>query len=347
MSRSARHNQLRRGAALVCCALAALCVGIAFVASPAPTRAAVPAVSDADKKAANAHFDKAKAFYDQKKYAEAQAENDQALKLDPVNVNAVLLQGLLKNALSGAATAATDSGTGGGPVKIPLLTPAQINVIKVLELGPADTRVVGRIDPKVLEDFWQNIIVKDVTAVSTKAVHDAFVNSANFVGQVRRIRESRDPKYIEQISLTTDPATFVAYRANVQTFVLQNCATAECHSERGQGGNFRLFNPASSSEQQYTNFYILLQYANADGQMIDRANPDKSLIFQYALPWANASAKHPKVDVRKLSGPNDARIRALAVWMNALAFPKPNYLINYAVPGAPPPASHPTTAPTD
>ena len=129
--------------------------------------------------------------------------------------------------------------------------------------------------------------------------------------------------------------------------MLQNCATAECHASTSkQAGNFRLVNPASTPEQQYTNFYILAMYSNRDGKMIDRDNPEKSLLLQYSLPYANAGTKHPKIDVRRISGVNDPRLRAMNDWIKALAFPKPSYGIAYEVAGAAPATtSAPATRP--
>ena len=62
---------------------------------------------------------------------------------------------------------------------------------------------------------------------------------------------------------------------NVQTFVLQNCATSECHAAEkpGAGGNFRLIslsgglNNPTAEQQLYTNFYIMAMYANKDGKI--------------------------------------------------------------------------------
>jgi hypothetical protein len=208
-------------------------------------------------------------------------------------------------------------------------------MIRLLELGPADGRILGKIDPKVVEDFWQNVVMKDEGADKSKAAHDAFVNPNNFAGQVRRMREAHDMKYLQQITLNTDPVTFVAYRNNIQTFVQQNCATLECHGgERAPGGNFRLLNPATTVEQQYTNFYILSMYANGEGKMVDRVNSDKSLLIQYGLPWANAAVKHPKVEARKFAGVGDVRIRTILGWINALGMAQPEYGISYYVPGA-------------
>jgi len=353
----------RRAALLGIGGACALGIGAALAAAPAgagrgpagsapATRAA--AASPSDKAAAAAEFDKASALYQQKKYAEAQVENEKALQLDPTNTDALLLRGVLKTYLAGGGV--TPATTQGGVMavggKIPLLTAQQISLVRLMELGAADNRVVGRIDPKVLDDFWQNVVLKDESADKSPAARSQFINPANISGQVRRIRDSRDMKYMEQITLNTDPATFVAYRSNVQTYVLQNCATADCHGgEKAPGGNFRLLNPATTVEQQYTDFYILSMYANADGKMVDRANPDKSLLIQYGLPWANAASRHPKVEARRLSGPTDGRIRTMLDWINSLGIARPNYGISYDVPGAaaaapkPAPASAPASAP--
>jgi tetratricopeptide (TPR) repeat protein len=335
---SSSLTRFRRRTAFACFVLAALSFGIAFAAAPATaTRpASRPAISAADKAAAEAQYDKANALYQQGKYAEAQVENEKALKLDPANFNALLMRRVLEGKLSNLTPAGGESQPAAVAAqgKISLLTTQQVSMIRLMELGSADTRITGRIDPKVLEDFWQNVILKDDRQMATRAAHDAFINPANFPAQVRRIRESREVKYMEQITLNTDPAAFDVYRRNVQTFVLSNCATAECHSETGQGGNFRLVNPARSTEQQYTDFYILNQYANADGKMIDRATAEKSLLVQYSLPWANASAKHPKIDIRRLSGPRDSRLSPILDWINSLGFTKPDYHIDYPVPGA-------------
>ena len=360
MNKSSGFGQagLRRRAWLLgVCGTCALGLGAALAAAPAgagrgpaatASAPATRAVSPADKAAAVAEYDNAYALYEQQKYAAAQVENDKALQLDPTNTYAIMMRGVLQRYLAGGGAANTPTGIVAVGGKIPLLTAQQISLIRLAELGPADTRVVGRIDPKTLEDFWQNVVLKDDSADKSPGAKNQFINPANFTAQVRRIRDSRDMKYLEQITLTTDPATFVAYRNNVQTFVLQNCATAECHGgDKAPGGNFRLVNPATTVEQQYTNFYVLSMYGNADGKMVDRANPDKSLVVQYGLPWATAALKHPKVEARKLTGLTDPRIRTMMEWINSLGISRPNYGISYEVPGgaAVVTTSKPATAP--
>jgi hypothetical protein len=208
-------------------------------------------------------------------------------------------------------------------------------MIRLMELGPDDAKVTGRVDPKTLEDFWQNVVIKDPMVDSSKATHDAFINPARFPIQARQIRDDNEAKYMEGVTLTSDPVTILNFKLNVHTYVLQNCATSECHGGE-KGGNFRLVNPASSSEQMYTNYYIMAMYSNAEGFVIDRANPEKSLLLQYGLPWAVATIKHPKVEVRKLTGLSDPRYLKMLDWVKSLGLTRPNYHVSYELPGMAP-----------
>jgi hypothetical protein len=335
----------------------ALGVALAGVCGGAATTQGAAAVSQANKAAAEAQFDKANALYKQDKYAEAQVENDKALKLDPTNTNAQLMKRVLEAKVGAGSLGATSQGEGtvaAAGERVPTLTPQQITVVKLMELGARDRAVSGRVEPKVLEDFWQNVVLKDPIADKTPAAKTAFMNPGNLAGQLQRIRETPSSKYKEQVTITSEPAAYLAYKNNVQTFVLTNCATGECHGERAPAaasGNFRLANPANAAAEAYTNFYILSQYANKDGQMVDRVNPEKSLLVQYAQPWAVAAVKHPKVDVKKVAGPNDARLRPIVEWIRGINFPKPVYGISYNVPGmelaatASAPASAPASGP--
>lgn len=355
-----RECGLGRRAVLACVAAwCALGVGAVLAAAPSGGRgaaASAPAtrgVTAVDRKAAEDQFDKANALYKQGRFNEAQAENEKALGLDPVNTNALLMRQVLegKIAESGGGSGA-GRGTGGGsattPGKVNLLAAQQVSQIRAMEAGLND-RLTGKFDPKVLEDFWSSVMLKDPLEDKSKGAHDRFVSAANFLQQLARIKQANENKYLQGATITTDPAVLKAFTAGggVNTFVLQNCATAECHaSSSKQAGNFRLINPTTNAEAQYTNFYILSMYSNADGKMIDRDNPEKSLLLQYSLPYAAATARHPKSDVRRLTGLNDARLRSMNDWIKSLAFPKPNYGIVYEVPGmSATPASAPSTRP--
>ena len=320
-------------------------LGLGVMLGAAPARpAGAPATAGVNKAGADAQFEKAKALYDDGKYAEAQVENDKALAMDPGNTSALLLKRVLGTKVTAtgepAATMATSTGPAG---RMALLNTQQISLIRLMELGPDDRRITGTVDRKTLDDLWDYLTAKDPTIDKSRATHDAFVAPANFPAQVRKIRESNDSKFMEKVLLTNDPAVLLTYRNTINTFVLQNCATSECHGG-AKGGALRLVSPGTAAEQQYTNFYILTQYTNAEGRMIDRDNPDQSLLVQYALPWANAAFKHPKAEVKKLTGPQDNRMRVITDWVKSLAFPKPNYQITFELPRASRPAMAPVAA---
>jgi hypothetical protein len=332
----------------------AMGIGVALAAAPGRGGAATPA--GVNKAGADAQVQKAKALYDQARaaedsnnngeaqrlYAQAQAENEKALALDPSNETALLLKKVIVAKMSAAPETGTTTKATGPAGRVPLLTAQQVSMIRLIELSPDDARITGRVDPKILEDFWQNVVKADTTNDTSKATHDRFVNPQNFPIQARRIRDDNEQKYMEGVTITSDPATIATFKTSVLTYTLQSCATSDCHGG-DKAGNFKLINPATSAEQVYTDYYILTMYSNADGAMIDRQNSNNSLLVQYGLPWANAKIKHPKVDVRKLTGPNDARLVKIQAWMQNLGLTRPNYHISYEVPGVVP-ASAPASA---
>ena len=179
-------------------AVAFMGLGLALAATPAgrgaatastPARGTVP-----NKAAADAQFEKANVLYQAGKYAEAQVENERALALDPGNMQAQLMRQVLQSKLAGGEVPPTRTGgAGAAPGKIPLLTTQQVNLIRAMEATPND-RLTGRFDPKVLEDFWTNVVLKDQFEDKSRAAHDRFVNPNNFQGQLMGIRKSNELK---------------------------------------------------------------------------------------------------------------------------------------------------------
>jgi hypothetical protein len=347
----ARHGfagwSLKSRRRLIAGAVAISLAGVALGAATSPAGRATAARGTARPAAANAketartHYLKAKDLYDAGKYAEAQVENEKALALDPANVDATLMKKVLEGKVTGTAAAGGTSPVAAAAAgKSSVLSPGQISVIKVMELGRGDNPAAlrGRIDRPILEEFWNEVISRDASPGVDKSrqAHDAFLNPANFAAAVKRIRDSGIQKYIEAITITSEPAVIMAFRTGpqggggVHTYALQNCATSECHGGP-KGGNFRLV-AGNQPEHIYTNFYILNMYTNKDGQMINRDDPGKSLILQYSLPWSMATAKHPSVDIRKLPNPSDARYQSGEQWIRSLMIPKPNYGIAFEVP---------------
>jgi len=350
-------------------AMGAMGLGVAIAATPGrgPATARGPATNAAaNKAAAETEFNKAVVLFDQgraaedankaadaqKLYVQADAANEKALALDPSHTNALLLKNALAKKIAAVSeNATTQGGTAAGSGKMPILTAAQVSMIRLVELGPDDAKITGTIDRKTLDDYWTNVMKNETGVDTSQAAHDAFVAPQNFARQARRIQLTNEMKYMEKVTITSDPAVIKSFRtdSNAHNYVLQSCAAADCHGG-DKGGNFRLVNPATTNEQVYTNYYILQMYSNADGKMIDRANADKSLLVQYSLPWSAATIKHPKVDTKKLTGLNDPKLVKMVDWIHSLGLTRPNYRIAYevhtAAPATPPasasaPASQP------
>jgi hypothetical protein len=323
---------------------------------PAGPAAPTPAAGNRDQ--AIEAFQKARDLYNKERYAEAATENDRALKLDPKLDQALLLRDLIKRKMAEGPGGPTGPGdattTGPAPAadKVQLLKQSDIAILRVREWSSdADANLKGKIARDTLSKFWTDV-VKKKEPTATKEQENKFLAPTNFAEQVSRIREAGDTSYMEKVEFHGDPAALATYKRTVQRFVLENCATAQCHAG-DKAGNFRLIRPANANgvndQTTYTNFYILAMYSNKDGKMIDRDSPEKSLLLQYGTVKKNATAAHPgKPEVRYFTDKSDARFVAMTEWMKTLAFPRPNYGIVYELPGAAAavtPAVVPATAP--
>ena len=288
------------------------------------------------KEEAKAQYQKAKTLYDAGKYAEANVENEKALRLDPASVEANLLKRVLASYIDGSTPSVAATGAAPASGKPGLLNASQISLIRIAEMSRNEPNMKGKIERPVLQEFWDEVYTKDPLGDKSQRALNEFLNPANFAGQLRVFKDSNQQKFLERVSVTTDPAILAAFRTSAHPYLLTNCATSECHGGE-KGGNFRLVTSsggAATTEQIYTNFYIMSMYAGKDGKMFDRDSPEKSLIMQYSLPWSSAAIKHPKVDIRKIPNMQDNRYRGMYDWIRSLTIPRPNYGITFELPGA-------------
>ena len=304
--------------------------------------------------------------YDNRQYALARDALDAALKIDPNNRAAtdmldtvqrqVRLERNTGNSGAGSTTNASGqpaavpngaSGGGGAPAaeEAPqprqegekFLSPEQINTIRQSEWNRSDARVRARLKGDVKKRYI------DYAAANTRDF-----NAMNVIDQAWEILTKGTPEMRKDVEVLTDPAALMEFRRpNVQGKILAGCATAGCHGTGGAGG-FQLYSAGENEAVAYTNFYILQQYRkNIDGverKMIDRANPESSLLIQFGLPAELAETDHPAVG--NYSGifrnRSDPTYNAIVNWMGkSLALIEPNYEIEFK-----PPTTQPaTTAP--
>jgi hypothetical protein len=217
-----------------------------------------------------------------------------------------------------------------------VLNQQQISMIRLQELSNNEQNVRGKVPVKTLQIFWDQFVKAQVGADLSTTAYNNFINPLNFVEQVRAIKQANMPQLAQTIEITSDPADMMAFRNSVHPWILQNCATSACHGGE-KGGKFRLYRPPGQVNDAaiYTNFYILSMYQPADGgKLLDRDQPEKSDVLQYALPRVTAAKAHPgTMDVHKFGDANAVEYRNGVNWIKSLAFPQPDYGIVYELPG--------------
>jgi len=233
----------------------------------------------------------------------------------------------------------------------PPISEADIQRLRLMELlldGPAESVRVrferkGRQRPLAVEvleelrrrpDFrpeWERILTRGQP-------HD----------KLQLIVRATGAKYAERMSIETDPAAFATFRRRVLPLVNRGCARSGCHSGRS-AHRFRFPVGSQTGETYaYTTFVLLDQMRTADGPLINRANPEASILIQYMMPTADADHPHPPVGkgpklkpvIRNRYDENHATVLD---WINFLVVPRPEYGLEYVNPHA----SRPPAAPAD
>ena len=92
----------------------------------------------------------------------------------------------------------------------------------------------------------------------------------------------------------------------------------------------------NSHEEAYTNFYLLSQFSASELPMIDRHQPERSLLLQWGLP--RDSAVHPAPQVKGwrpyFSSLDDPNLERYVQWISSLYSPTPDYGIDFKLPSA-------------
>jgi tetratricopeptide (TPR) repeat protein len=232
---------------------------VLWAADATDSSSAPPAQASADQTAeARKHLAVAHDLFSQHKYQQAEEENNTALELDPNLADAHLMKQLIEPNLSGdtASGSATPTDAQGRT----FLTKAEINCVKLAEITPDDLATVrGSIPRKDLEDFWNDVVLKDPTQTNTTAEdRAAFFNTANFGNQIQLIQTEQANKYLDKINIINDPIAVLDYKRTIQPFVLQNCATSRCHGGKENNGGF--FYPHGGPDVNtafYTAYYVI------------------------------------------------------------------------------------------
>lgn len=238
--------------------------------------------------------------------------------------------------------------------EFPLLSPEQINLIRVYEIDLADPpRMVIQRD--TLVRFLDKYAGQKSVPVNREG-REAFLLLPT-TRKLEAMFEVQAREFYPEVKVQENPRAFRLFKQHVQgTWLTNNCATSQCHGGE-QAGRLWLTNRNSASDAAaYTNFLILDRFRLSDGlPLIDYTQPARSPVLQFALPRDQALMKHPEIQGLgrgrwrpAFSGDGDERFLAALDWINSMYRPRPTYPIDYQPPvpdtlgargpdGAPPP----------
>lgn len=299
--------------------------------------------------------------FNRHEYESAQVAINSALEIDPLNRDAREFESIINSQIQLEARAGTTrpaeaieeasdvSATTRPMRRYKGLNDDQANRIRQLELRADDT---------VRVQFRDNVRKRFVDSQPGMAYH-AFAARAD-VDQAMTIIAKGKPDMVDDVIIRNDPHSVQAFGRRIQTALVQGCASSNCHGGP-HAGQFRLLTGAPDASTMITNFYLVTQYAQKLEQekdnifsppslpLVDRGNATKSLLYQYSLPRARATHKHPAV--RGWDGlfrdDNDRLARDMVQWMDVdLARFKPDYGFTYVFHDPRSPTSEPSTEPS-
>lgn len=146
-------------------------------------------------------------------------------------------------------------------------------------------------------------------------------------------------EHADRIVIESDPGVFEDFRRRVLPMVSKGCARSGCHG----GTNARLFRfplgSVSSETYAYTSFVLLDELRTRHGPLLDRTNPEDSVLLDYLMPQERNPRAHPPVgrgpSFKAVIRDRDDRLYSTVLdWINELAVPHPDYGLEYRNPYA-------------
>lgn len=219
----------------------------------------------------------------------------------------------------------------------PLLSNRDIQRLKLYEFPMADPPERQRIkflrksgvptlDNVVLGELAKNRDVEDGVLARYRR---------STVGEkVQLILEYTGMKHADRIEIRGDTEVFTTFRRKVMPVVLKGCARSGCHGS-GRAAVFRFPNGSRQTEAfAYTSFLLLDRMNTEFGPLIDRENPDNSVLTSFLLPQEENDRPHPEVGkgrrfLPELRSVRDRKNQEIVNWIASLHVPHPDYDLHY------------------
>jgi hypothetical protein len=276
---------------------------------------------------------------------------DEALEIEPTNGEALALRPILEQlrALDERKRARDAAAPDRKPqeqspdiramriLDFPLLSPEEVNLIKVYEVDIADPprMVVNRDTIDALLQRYAG----SPGIPTTRAGREAFrrLPPADILQTMFRLGAR---ELYPEVEVIGNPVSMNQFRDAVHAgWLINACATTRCHGGNA-AGRLQLFNRKATNERSfYTNFLILDRYRLETGRpLIDYDAPDRSVLLHMGLAQDDALWPHPEVDGWKpvFRDRRARNFRRAVEWISSMYKPRPDYPITYIPPGAEP-----------
>ena len=306
---------------------------------------------------ADGHYDLAEWAYRQNLREEARRHLQIALKINPNHIKAKAL-------LSQLGDSEQTSQPMPGTQRIDtistewLIGEDDIQRIRLEELTPSD-RVTVRLQNDVVNRFIDMMQGREDFKQPRAAER---FRSLRPIQKTHYMLEKIDPdnrSIKDDIIITSDPRFMVDFRRHVWPMIANNCAAAACHGGAEVRGGLKLFNiPVSNERVDYTNYILLDGFMSKGRKMIDRGNPETSLLLSFALPEGQGQFRHPVKIPPMFPNRRAGGYTRIQAWITSLHTAHPDYRLEYKPPFGmklqwrshdllPPVSSEPTTQGAD
>ncbi|HQY89500.1 MAG TPA: hypothetical protein PK402_12680, partial [Tepidisphaeraceae bacterium] len=244
--------------------------------------------------------------YQQREYVLALEAIDEAILIDPVNMQARDLAGVIRRQAqieagkprpenSNSESTATTEPAYQNP-RASLMSDDQINRIRLMEMRKGDKQM--RISFRA--EVRQRYIEKHPPMTFRQ------FNAQSKLDQALEIRDRGSADMLDDLRIMNDPPALELFTNRIEPALVRGCATSRCHGGPN-GGDFRLIAPSTNREIKYTNYHIIMNYSRLVEtestsvfstpivDMVRRGESAKSLLTQYSLPRSKTSLQHPDV----------------------------------------------------
>ncbi|GAB4384645.1 MAG: hypothetical protein Kow0022_07820 [Phycisphaerales bacterium] len=230
--------------------------------------------------------------------------------------------------------------------EFPMLTPDQINLIKVYEVDlrdPPGLLIKRETIDQLIRMFPQSPYIP-ATPEGREALYrkpPEQILELMFRLQAREL--------YGQVIVRGHPAAMERFRNEVHgKWLLNSCATTQCHGGIDAGRLWLQDRKPFSDETVYTNFLILERFRLKDGTpLLNYSEPARSPLLQMGLPEELSLYPHPRVPATRGSrgwrpifkSSEDRRFQEAVGWLSSMYRPRPNYPIEYEPPVPPRPGA--------